>query len=70
MRDRLRKSWSVKGRQVYYTDCGVIDLGVFVFKVTFITETQGRQKVAKFYKIFKNNSLKILKFFFQGTSID
>ena len=30
-------------------------LGVFIFRVTFGTEMQGRQKVAKFCKIFKNN---------------
>ena len=45
-------------------------LGVFIFRVTFGTEMQGRQKVAKFCKIFKNNFLTILKFFFQGAPID
>ena len=34
-------------------------LGVFFFRVTFGTEMQGRQKVATFCKIFKNDFLKI-----------
>jgi len=39
-------------------------LGVFIFRVTIGTEMQGRQKVAKFCKIFKNDLKKKFKLFF------